>query len=91
MDMKFLAIVALATGLAACAGVNQKSQWQGRIGQDSLEDATRALGAPESCVGLDGGGTVCSWTKAKGQDWIEKRVLTFDAQGRLATMDDVRL
>lgn len=89
--MKFLVIVACLIFLGACAGTAQKSYWQGRIGQDSLNDATRELGAPESCVGLDGGGTVCSWTKSKGQDWIEKLVLTFDAQGRLATADDVRL
>jgi hypothetical protein len=89
--MKLLALVVLLTCLAACAGVDQKSHWQGRIGADSLEDATRALGAPESCVGLDGGGTVCSWTRSKGKDAIDKLVLTFDAQGRLATADDVRL
>ena len=76
--------------LTACAGVPQ-SNWDARIGQSSLADATRELGPPESCSGLDDGGTVCAWTTLKTKDRIEKLVLTFTPQGRLATATQVRL
>jgi hypothetical protein len=89
----FLTAMALSVGVtlvAACAGTTAKTDWQAKIGHDWMEDATRALGTPESCAGLDDGGTACSWTRARGTDWIEKLVLTFDPQGRLATANEIR-
>jgi len=74
--------------MAACAGATG-ADWQARIGHFSLDDATRLLGAPESCAGLDNGGTACSWTTARSGDSIDKLVLTFDPQGTLATADHV--
>ena len=76
--------------LAACAGVAQ-TDWQARIGHSSLEDAKRELGPPESCSGLDDGGTACSWTTSKSKDRIDKLVLTFGRNGQLATATHVRL
>jgi hypothetical protein len=89
----FLTAIAMGLGVtlvAACAGTAGKTDWQAKIGHDSLEDATRVLGVPESCAGLDDGGTACSWTRARGTNWIDKLVLTFDPQGRLATANEVR-
>ncbi len=77
--------------LTACGGMAQTNNWDARIGESSLEDATRELGPPESCSGLDDGGTVCAWTTLKTKDRIEKLVLTFSPQGRLATATQVRL
>lgn len=85
-----IAVVAFFSLLASCAGSLGTTDWQAKIGHDSLDDATRELGAPESCAGLDDGGTACSWTRARGTNWIEKLVLTFDRQGRLATANEVR-
>ncbi len=76
--------------LTACAGMAQ-TDWQARIGHSSLDDAKRELGPPESCSGLDDGGTACSWTTSKSKDRIEKLVLTFGRNGHLATATHVRL
>jgi hypothetical protein len=76
--------------LAACAGAPQ-TDWQSQIGQTSLDDAKRELGPPESCSGLDDGGTACSWTTSKSKDRIDKLVLTFGRNGQLATATHVRL
>jgi len=75
--------------LAACAGTRQ-TDWQTRIGHDSLNDVTRELGRPESCIGLDDGGTACSWLTAKNTEGIEKLILTFSPNGKLATSNQVR-
>jgi hypothetical protein len=75
--------------MAACAGATG-ADWQARIGHFSLEEATRLLGKPESCVGLDNGGTACSWTTSKDRDSLDKLILTFDSRGQLATADKVR-
>ena len=80
--------------LTACtesAGVVLTPDWQSRIGHYSLDDATRELGPPESCVELDGGGSACSWTTSKGKEWIDRLVLTFDLRKRLASANNVRL
>lgn len=79
--------------LAACtesAGHIGKTDWQGRVGQYSLDDATQELGLPDSCVDLDGGGTACSWTTSKGTEWIDRLILTFDLKKQLATANRVR-
>lgn len=87
-----MAIIAWLTLLGACAGSAGKTMdWQARIGHDSLEDVQRQLGPPESCVGLDDGGTVCSWTRSTGANRTDKLILTFDQKARLATADEVRL
>ena len=80
--------------LVACtesAGSIGTSDWQGRIGQYSLDDAKRELGPPDSCVDLDAGGSACSWTRAKGREWIERLILTFDLKKQLASANNVRL
>jgi hypothetical protein len=74
--------------MAACAGMTG-ADWQAKIGHFSLDDARRELGAPESCVGLDDGGSACSWTTSSGRDWIDKLVLTFDSKGQLKTANKV--
>jgi len=74
--------------MAACAGITG-TDWQSRIGHVSLDDAMRELGAPESCVGLDEGGSACSWTTSSGRDSIDKLVLTFDSKGQLRTATKV--
>ena len=86
--MRRIAVVAFLMLLVACAGTAGNADWQGRIGQYSLDDARRELGSPESCVGLDNGGTACSWTTSKGEA-IDKLVLTFGPAGKLATANDV--
>jgi hypothetical protein len=73
---------------AACAGTAQ-TDWQTRIGRDSLNDVTRELGRPESCIGLDDGGTACSWLTGKDSERIEKLILTFSPNGKLATSSHV--
>jgi pimeloyl-ACP methyl ester carboxylesterase len=75
--------------LAACAGMSQ-TDWQTRIGRDSLTDVTRELGRPESCIGLDDGGTACSWLTAKDKERVEKLILTFTPNGKLSTFNQVR-
>ena len=74
--------------LTACA-ITADSDWQPRIGRFSLDDAKRELGRPESCVGLDDGGTACSWTIAKSRNAMDKLVLTFGPNGKLATFNNV--
>ena len=68
----------------------RKTDWQGRIGQYSLDDATHELGPPDSCVALDDGGSACSWTRSKKTDLIDRLILTFDLKKQLATANDVR-
>ena len=87
--MRRIAVVAFLMLLVACAGAAGNAGWQGRIGQYSLDDAKRELGSPESCVGLDDGGTACSWTTSKGEEAIDKLVLTFGPAGKLATANNV--
>jgi hypothetical protein len=54
-----------------------------------LDDAKCDLGVPESCVGLDDGGTACSWTTSKGRETIDKLVLTFNPVSQLTTANNV--
>ena len=80
--------------LAACtedAGGIVKTDWQGRTGHYSLDDAKRELGLPESCVELDDGGSACSWTTSKGREWIDRLILTFDLKKQLVSANRVRL
>ena len=63
--------------------------WQPKIGLYSVDDAKRELGHPESCIGLDDGGTACSWTTAKSRDGMDKLVMTFGSNGKLATFNNV--
>ncbi len=83
-------IATLTCGIlwVACAAT---TDWQARIGSYSLDEATRELGPPESCVGLDDGGTACSWTTSKGARSVDKLILTFDPMKRLTTANNVRL
>ena len=77
--------------LAGCAGDGApRIDWQARIDHYTLDDAKRDLGAPESCVGLDDGGTACSWTtSSKGRETIDKLVLTFNPASQLTTANNV--
>jgi len=87
MSIAIVAFLALST---ACAGSGVKSDWGARIGQYSLNDTKRELGSPESCVSLDDGGIACSWTISKGKERVEKLVLTFGPDDKLATANNVR-
>lgn len=92
--IRWPAILACFLLLAGCtegAGSIGKPDWQDRIGRYSLDDATRELGPPESCVALDDGGTACSWTTLKGRELIERLILTFDLKKQLATASNVHL
>ncbi len=92
LSMKIAVLSACLLVSAACAASGGKAtDWQAKIGQQSFEEVSRELGDPERCVDLDHGGTVCSWTLSKGKDWVDKLILTFDQQHRLATVDTVRL
>ena len=75
--------------IAGCAGAVQ-TDWQTRVGRYSLEDVKRELGHPESCIGLDDGGTACSWLTARDKERVEKLILTFSPNGKLATSNQVR-
>ena len=86
--MKHLACATYLALLTACAST-AGSDWQPRIGLFSLDDAKRELGHPESCVGLDDGGTACSWTTVRSRDEMDKLVLTFGPNGKLATFNNV--
>ena len=89
-EMKFVAMVVLLMLLGACAGdAMRKIDWKTRIGHYTLDDARRELGVPESCVGLDDGGTACSWTISKGRDALDRLVLTFTPNSQLATANNV--
>ena len=87
-DMNRLASAAFLTLLTACASTSE-NDWQTKIGQYSFNDAKRELGHPESCIGLDDGGTVCSWLKAKDRENRDKLILTFSPNGKLATFNHV--
>jgi hypothetical protein len=86
--VKLLACATYLALLTACAGTAD-GDWQQRIGRFSLDDAKRELGHPESCVGLDDGGTACSWTTGKSRNEMDKLVLTFGPHGKLATFNNV--
>ena len=75
--------------IAGCAGTVE-TDWQTKVGRYSLNDVTRELGRPESCIGLDDGGTACSWLAARDRDNIDKLILTFSPNGTLATSNRVR-
>lgn len=75
--------------IAGCAGAVQ-TDWQTRVGRYSLDDVKRELGHPESCIGLDDGGTACSWLTARDKERVEKLILTFSQNGKLATSNQVR-
>ncbi len=75
--------------IAGCAGAVQ-TDWQTRVGRYSLDDVKRELGHPESCIGLDDGGTACSWLTARDKERVEKLILTFSPNGKLATSNQVR-
>ena len=75
--------------IAGCAGAVQ-TDWQTRVGSYSLEDVKREIGHPESCIGLDDGGTACSWLTARDKERVEKLILTFSPNGKLATSNQVR-
>ena len=87
--MKRLALATFLMLVTGCASTAE-SNWQPKIGRYSVEDAKRELGHPESCIGLDDGGTACSWTTAKSKWAIDKLVLTFGPNGKLATFNNVR-
>jgi hypothetical protein len=87
--MKRLALAAFLVLLTGCVSTAEKD-WQPKIGRYSMDDAKRELGHPESCIGLDDGGTACSWTTAKSKEAIDKLVLTFGPNGKLATFNNVR-
>jgi hypothetical protein len=74
--------------LTGCASTTE-TDWQTKIGRYSLDDVKRELGHPESCIGLDDGGTVCSWLTGKDREGIDKLVLTFGTNGILATSNQV--
>ncbi len=84
-----LAMVTFLMLLMACAETTERTDWQTRIGRYSMDDVKRELGQPESCVRLDDGGTACSWTTSKSKDGIDKLVLTFGTNGKLATSNNV--
>ena len=83
-----LAAVACLLLLTACTATAQ-TDWQKKIGRYSLDDVTRELGRPESCVGLDDGGTACSWLTAREKERVDKLILTFSPNGKLATSNQV--
>ena len=87
MDRLTWAIVMLL--IAGCAGAVH-TDWQTRVGRTSLDDVKRELGHPESCIGLDDGGTACSWLTARDNERVEKLILTFSPNGKLATSNQVR-
>jgi hypothetical protein len=87
--MKHLIVVTGLILLAACANTTERD-WQTRIGLDSLDDVKRELGGPESCVRLDDGGTACSWLATKNRERIDKLILTFSPNGKLATSSHVQ-
>lgn len=89
MSMNGLTCAVLMLLIGACARTAQ-TDWQAGIGRYSLEDVKRELGHPESCIGLDDGGTACSWLTAKDRDTVDKLVLTFSPNGTLATSNHVR-
>ena len=89
LGMNRLTWTLLAMLIAGCAGTAQ-TDWQTKVGRYSLDDVKRELGHPESCIGLDDGGTACSWLTARDRDNIDKLILTFSPNGRLATSNQVR-
>ena len=87
--MRHIVLLAFCLLTVACVAVTG-TDWQTRIGHFSLNDARRELGAPESCIGLDDGGSVCSWRASSGKKEMDKLVLTFDQNGQLATANAVQ-
>jgi hypothetical protein len=90
LGWKSIALAAVILYLLACSGTGGRTDWHARIGQSSLEEITRDLGQPESCVGLDDGGSACSWTRSVENEGPGKLILTFDHRQRLTTVNDVR-
>ena len=86
--MKRLACATFLMVLTACVSTAERD-WQPKIGRYSVDDVKRELGHPESCVSLDDGGTACSWATAKGREGIDKLVLTFGSNGKLATFNNI--
>jgi hypothetical protein len=84
MWLRMLVPISLLSG---CASGIEKNDWEHKIGHYSLDDAKRELGSPESCVGLDDGGTACSWPMRNAEKG-GKLVLTFGPTGQLATASD---
>jgi len=83
-----LALATCLTLSTACVSTVERD-WQPKIGLYSMEDARRELGHPESCIGLDEGGTACSWTTAKSREGMDKLILTFGSNGKLTTFNNV--
>ena len=88
LSMNRLASATFLLLTAACASTTGRD-WQTRIGHYSLEDAKRELGHPESCIGLDDGGTACSWLTARDKESMDKLILTFSSNGKLATSNHI--
>ena len=86
--MERLVLATFLVLLLACISTAEHD-WQPKIGLYSVDDAKRELGHPESCIGLDDGGTTCSWTTAKSRDGMDKLILTFASNGKLATFNNV--
>ena len=85
-----LSSVLFVTVSLGCSAIDETHDWQPRIGHYSLNDAKQELGDPESCVGLDDGGTACSWRSGKSKDGFNNRlVLTFDQARILSTFNNV--
>jgi hypothetical protein len=87
--MKRLACATFLILLTACVTTAERD-WQGQVGRYSVDDVKRELGHPESCIGLDDGGMACSWTTAEGRDGVDKLILTFGSNGKLATFNNIR-
>lgn len=83
-------MAAVVLCFSGCSGGGTRTDWHARIGQVSLEEITRDLGQPESCVGLDDGGSACSWRRAPDNAGPATLILTFDRSQRLATVNEVR-
>ena len=78
--MERLALAACLALSTACVSTAERD-WQPKIGLYSMDDAKRELGHPESCIGLDDGGTACSWTAAKSREGMDKLILTLGRTG----------
>lgn len=89
LSMNRLTWTIVMVTIAGCAGAAQ-TDWQTKVGRYSLDDVKRELGHPESCVGLEDGGTACSWLTGRNRDSIDKLILTFSPNGKLATSNRVR-
>lgn len=82
---KFVIITTVAV-LVGCAGTN----WKGRVGTYSIDDAKREYGPANSCEHLNNDVTVCSWTTSIGRNWIDKLILSFDKDSHLISGGEKR-